>query len=227
MSDLQVRVDELERQNQELRSIFDSIGPNMASATADMDRIRQDHSKLRGSVEELGHELDQFKKSYQDITPRVESAERRLSAIESKLGIKTDTTPAETPQQQNQGPNEMELLKEADNLFRAGNYEAAKARYTEFLKKHPNSSSVPDAQFMLGECFFEQRAYDSAILEYDKVVTRYSSSPRAPRAYLKLGFSFYELGEMVDARIFFEKVIKDYPGTEEAELAKKKLDLIR
>lgn len=45
---------------------------------------------------------------------------------------------------------EQQVLWEADSLFRAGNYEYAKIRYTKLRDEHPNTKVAERAQYYLG-----------------------------------------------------------------------------
>jgi len=121
---------------------------------------------------------------------------------------------------------ETQSLNQAMALFNQGNYEAAKAKFSEFLNKFKKSKKRDEAQFYLAECYFKQGNWEQAILEYDALVTRYPTSTHVPAAYLHMGIAFYENGQISDARLFFEKVIQLFPGTPEAKIAEKKLQMM-
>jgi len=80
-----------------------------------------------------------------------------------------------------------------------------------------------NAQFWIGEIYYNQKWYEKAILEYQKVIENYPNGNKVQSALLKQGFSFFNLGDKANARLIFTELIKKYPKSNEAEIAKKKL----
>ena len=79
----------------------------------------------------------------------------------------------------------------------------------------------------MGECYYAQKDYEKAILAYEKVLTHYPKGDKVPSALLKEGLAFLEIGDKINGVFLLEKVLKEYPATLQAEIAKRKLDLIK
>ena len=115
------------------------------------------------------------------------------------------------------------LYKSAYDDLRAGKHEAAERGFREFVKKYPHHDYADNAQYWLGECFYDQRAFDKAAPEFRAVVTRWPTGNKAPDAMLKLGFSLLALGDVDRGRTTLRAVDTTYPRTEAARLASERL----
>ncbi|HEY2746156.1 MAG TPA: tol-pal system protein YbgF [Polyangia bacterium] len=115
------------------------------------------------------------------------------------------------------------LYKSAYDDLRAGKHEAAEHGFREFVKKYPHHDYADNAQYWLGECFYDQRAFDKAAPEFRAVVQRWPSGNKAPDAMLKLGFSLLALGDVDKGRATLRAVDTTYPHTEAARLASERL----
>ncbi len=115
------------------------------------------------------------------------------------------------------------LYKSAYDDLRAGKHEAAEHGFREFVKKYPHHDYADNAQYWLGECFYDQRAFDRAAPEFRAVVQRWPTGNKAPDAMLKLGFSLLALGDVDKGRATLRAVDSTYPRTEAARLASERL----
>lgn len=111
--------------------------------------------------------------------------------------------------------------------FKAKQYKQAYNSFSDFLKKHPQSSMAANARFWLGDSLYNQNEYELAILEYQKVIADYPSSPKAPAALLKQGLSFEKLNEKATAGIVYNKLLNEYPSSEQATTARQRLDSLK
>ena len=64
-------------------------------------------------------------------------------------------------------------------------------------------------------------------MEYEKAITKYPESGKMPAALFKQALAFMELGDKTNAKNLLKKVIERYPNSEQAEMAKKKLEIIK
>ncbi len=110
---------------------------------------------------------------------------------------------------------------------KAKEYRAAAKTFKDFLVNHSSHDLADNAQYWLGEIFYDTGEYERAILEFDKVITDYPKGDKRPAATLKQGFSFERLGAKKEARVLLETVIELYPKSEEATIAKKRLEKLK
>jgi tol-pal system protein YbgF len=115
------------------------------------------------------------------------------------------------------------LYKNAYDDLRAGRHEAAERGFREFVHRYPHHDYADNAQYWLGECFYDQKRYDKAAPEFRTVLTRWPTGNKAPDAMLKLGFSLLALGDADKGGKVLREVPATYPRTEAARLASERL----
>lgn len=115
------------------------------------------------------------------------------------------------------------LYRAAYEELRAGRHDAAERGFREFVRRYPHHDYADNAQYWLGECFYDQKRYDKAAPEFRAVVQRWPTGNKAPDALLKLGFSLAALGDVDKARAALREVPAAYPRTEAARLASERL----
>ncbi|HJY83065.1 MAG TPA: tetratricopeptide repeat protein, partial [Candidatus Binatia bacterium] len=82
-----------------------------------------------------------------------------------------------------------------------------------------------DAQYLIGESYFDQKDYNRAILEFNDVL-KYRRGDKIPAALLRQAQAFLEIGDRTDARLILQKLINDYPNSEQAKEAKDRLQTL-
>jgi tol-pal system protein YbgF len=92
---------------------------------------------------------------------------------------------------------------------------------------YPSSDNADNAQFWIGETFYQEKSYEKAILEYQKVIEKYPRGNKVPAALLKQGLAFLNLKDRVNSRLIFEELVRKYPNTSEAKAASDKLKELR
>jgi len=102
-------------------------------------------------------------------------------------------------------------------------YDEALTLFKDFLKHYPQHHLADNAQYWIGEIFYDLEDYPNAILAFKEVVTRYAEETKAPDALLKMGYSYVALDDPTNARVFLKRVIKNYPFSEAESKARAKL----
>lgn len=227
----------LEQKENELRT-------QSAGLHALADRLRNEIQALRGKLEEVDYLLNQKIKANDTLLKinnrRLENIERQLN-IES--GVKTGfNKPAVIPPRQpkqarhtKQVQNEPETGEEvysddemyfiAKRAFDQKEYNLARDKFQELLRKHPDSKHADNSQFWIGEIYYRQKSFENAILEYQTVIEKYPKGNKVSSSLLKQAFSFYNIGDKANAKLILEDLIKKFPKSPEAKAAKKKLSL--
>ena len=73
--------------------------------------------------------------------------------------------------------------------MRAGKHDAAERGSAGSSSRYPHHDYADNAQYWLGEGYYDQQALRQAAPEFRAVVTRWPTGNKAPDAMLKLGFS--------------------------------------
>jgi tol-pal system protein YbgF len=98
-------------------------------------------------------------------------------------------------------------------------------QFRSFQRKYPGSEMADDAQYWIGESYFNQRDFNRAILEFNDVL-KYRKGDRVPAALLRQAQAFLEIGDKTDARLILQKLLNDHPSSEQAQEAKTRLQAL-
>jgi tol-pal system protein YbgF len=80
-----------------------------------------------------------------------------------------------------------------------------------FLKKYPADRRAADAQFWLGESFYQRQRYDTAASAFLDMSTKHTSHAKAPEALLRLGQSLAAMKQKEMACATLAEVGRKYP----------------
>lgn len=230
---------EIEGYQEALAAVRKSLAENNAEMAELKDRQRQ----LGGLAEELRRDLIALQREQanqhraasgreQEIREKLDKASFKINFLENFLGIGKREPAAEPADKggrtanvrgrelQESKPDKETLYAAAFETFKEGKYEKARLEFENYLKLYPKTEYSGNAQFWLGECFYNEQQYEKAILEYEKVVREYPESNKVPAALFKQGLSFRNLGDKSSARLFLQQVIRDYPNTNQAKAAR-------
>ncbi len=188
-----------------------------------IDSLRREVQELRGSNEELEHQLERQSERMRDL---YDDMDRRLVDVERR-SRRAAPTPDDTPLVETDDGGEREAYREAFELLRELRYEEAVDAFKAFLEEFPDGRYAHTARHWLAEGEYAQRHFERAIERYEELLEHHPDSPRAAEAYLKIAYSHDELGERDEARRMAEEVIATYPDTTEASQAERLLRAIR
>jgi tol-pal system protein YbgF len=119
-----------------------------------------------------------------------------------------------------------EAYRTAVDLLRAGNHDDAIAQLRDFVKRYPDHDYADNAQYWLGEAFYDRKDYAKALAEFRAAVDKFPRGNKVPDALLKVGYCYLALGQTDKGRFALEQVTTIYPKTEPAGLAAKRLETI-
>jgi tol-pal system protein YbgF len=113
--------------------------------------------------------------------------------------------------------------KAAYDLLRAGQHDAAAERLRAFVRRFPKHEYADNAQYWLGEAFYDRHRYGEAATEFRAAVEKFPLGNKAPDALVKLGYCLLALGDVQKGRDVLKQVPESYPNTDAARLAGEKL----
>jgi tol-pal system protein YbgF len=100
----------------------------------------------------------------------------------------------------------------------------AKAAFSDFLARHPQSALSPNVRYWIGESDYIQGNMSQAAQSFSEVSTRYAGHHKAADSLYKLGMVQEKLGDTAAARTAYETLVRDYPSSELTGNAKRKLE---
>jgi len=104
-----------------------------------------------------------------------------------------------------------------------GNHGLALMGFEEVLTQFPDSELADNAQYWIGETYYDQADYEKSLEEFRKVALNFPTGDKVPAALLKAGFSLQALGFKQDACEAYRDLVDRFPGSEEARLAMTRL----
>jgi tol-pal system protein YbgF len=228
IGDLQQKVDILRGR------VTSEMQQNWVNFETSQGELKQDIKILRANIEEdrqflnkIANDLETLKREYEAKGPPV-AREKGGEVALTPLPTAAATAPAVPVSPPKEEPkDDMEgVYQKAYGTFKKGEYPNALKQFEAFLITYPKSEYADNAQYWIGECYYQQGDYEKAIVEYEKVIKKYPKGDKVPSALLKQGFAFVDLGDRADAKLIFNKIVKDYPQSPQAEIAVKKLKVL-
>ncbi len=109
-------------------------------------------------------------------------------------------------------------------LVKDKDHDGAIAALRAFLVDHPRHDLADNAQYWLGEVYYDAKDWARALIEFRATVEKYPKGNKVPDALLKMGYCYASLGQDAKARAALEQVVETYPKSQPAALAEKRLE---
>ncbi len=213
-----------------------------AGLAAQVQALREGSQMLSGRLEEMEYLLQQKLKGFEDnqlknqermdrLATDTAAIQKRIDRMDQYLNLEgaraqKPAAPAAGAATAAQPVSDQALYQEAKQAFDAGSFEAARKGFEKLITTFPQSQHADNAQYWIGETYYQEKWYEKAILEYQKVIENYPSGNKTPAALLKQGMSFFNIGETNNARLVFKELVAKHPTTSEAGIAKQKLETL-
>ncbi|MBY0366584.1 MAG: tol-pal system protein YbgF [Burkholderiaceae bacterium] len=200
--------------------IQDQIQPlrrSVLDLNAQIDALRAEIAKLRGTNEQLARDLADTQRK---LTDQAQSVDARLKPLEPQR-VSLDGREFQV------GPEERSQYDAAIGLVRRGDFAEAVAALNAFLKRYTASGYTDSVRFWLGNAQYGKRDYKDAIATFKAFIAGNPDHPRAAEALLALANCQIELKDNKSARRSLEYLIKAYPGTEAAQAGKERLAALK
>ncbi len=223
----------LEKNRAGIEKLSKQISDQMKELRGRLDTMESDISFLRSPVgrEESSSEKEEF-----DLEIRAAGAPARDpsgEALPPAGGSSEDAIGAGVPQQslvvagqsgQPAQPDPAAEYNEALRIFNEGKiFPKARLLFNRFISRNPIHELADDAQYWIGESYFEEKNFERAILAFNKVQVDYANGDKAPDALLKEALAFLNLGDKASARELMGRVVQKYPDSAAAAKATERL----
>lgn len=196
-----------------------TVAPS-SNLTLEMRYLRASIDRQEQSVQMLSRQVSELEASLQ------RQAEEIDQLRQTPQSMQTGPLPAQSPQAQAvasiPAPGEgsaTEVYLQAFGDYASGRYQRAIQGFAAFLQRFPNNSYAGNAQFWLGDCYFNQQQYSLAIQEFERVLKDYPNAPKNPDALLKIASARLQLGNTDEARLAIDTLKQRYPKSTAAQKA--------
>ena len=102
-------------------------------------------------------------------------------------------------------------FQKAKTFIKSRDYVAARKQLDEFIKRHPYSTSIIEANFLLMDCLSHLGEHEAAAKIIEKMVQQFPDSELTGFALVKLGQQFETQGRKLEASQIYRMVLKSYP----------------
>ena len=116
------------------------------------------------------------------------------------------------------------MLEQAKGDYYASQYTTAITGFELLIKTFPSTEAAAEAQYWIGESYFNLNQWAEAIAAYNVVLQKYPRSRDAAQSMYKRGVAQRRTGDVAAARASFELTIKQFPDSDAARLAQQQLD---
>ena len=195
------------------RLVVDGLGTDLR-----VIRERVDETNVRVST--LGQEVDALRTTIPLL------AQPLPDAADAEAGPGTEGAPAAgaEPASSAAGLSPTRMYEIAFADYAGGQWSLAVTGFEAFLRTFPTSEQADDAQFYVGETYFNQNLMPEAVIAYNRVIDNYADVNSTPLAYYKRGLAQERLGQFDEAEASWEEVVRNYAESDAGRLAQQNLD---
>ena len=219
---------ELAKSQQLLNQNLEASG-RLATSIAVLEKsIANQEKVLAAPVATVNTRVDTMASQFQSLRDAVDEMNSRLSKLQQQIvDIKNivstvpppQAAPAPTPQASAPPVQSATLWTNALRDYQAGNFDLAGPQFTDYLKYFGTSEQASEAQYYLGEIFYQQKQFKEAVDAYDLVLERYPEGKRTADAQYKKGMSLLRMNRRDMAAKEFREVVRRFPRTPAATQA--------
>ncbi|WP_213992073.1 cell division protein CpoB [Sodalis sp. dw_96] len=227
------RVTQLERITNAHAQLLTQLQQQLADTQRDIDSLR---GQIQESQYQLSQVVDRQKQLYQQLDT-LSSGQGGQGKQGSQNAASTDNTAtASTDTGGGQdaaaaAPAVGAATGDANTDYNAAvslvlekkQYDQGIIAFQNFVKRYPDSTYQPNANYWLGQLNYNKGKKDDAAYYFALVVKNYPKSPKSSEALFKVGVIMQEKGQTDKAKAVYQQVIKLYPNTDSAKQAQKRL----
>lgn len=185
-----------------------------------IQQMQQELQTLRGTVEQLSHELELMRKQsrerYLDLDTRINQLRGAGAApvVENGEAAASGGGAASA--------DDKVLYDQASELRRQQKFGEAVAALEELLARSPNGMYAPYCEYWLGELYMVTTPpqYDKAKAHFITLIGTHADHVKVPDAMYKLGKLFASQGETAKAKATLNELIRKHPDKSAANLAR-------
>ncbi|WP_455852978.1 cell division protein CpoB [Pantoea endophytica] len=222
------RVTTLERISNAQAQLLQQLQQQMSDNQSDID-------SLRGQIQQNSYQLNQVIERQKQIYQQIDSLSAGSNGAQASGGAdaaaagaaasadsgSSDSTSAAAPAQT--GDANTDYNAAVALILEKKQYDQAITALQAWVKKYPDSTYQPNANYWLGQLYYNKGKKDDSAYYFATVVKNYAKSPKAPEALFKVGVIMQEKNDTAKAKAVFQQVIKQFPNSDSAKQAQKRL----
>jgi tol-pal system protein YbgF len=191
------------------------------TVSSDLRVVREKVDDNNVRISSLSQELEAVRLT---IPQALAGGAAPAAAVPGQPGAPAPPTPSAPPP----GVSPQKMYELAWGDYVGAQYNLAVSGFENYIRTFPRSEQAGDAQYFIGESYYQQGMFREAAGAFDRGISDYPNSKRVPDMYFKRGMAQNALGQTDRARESWEFVVKTFPNTDAGRLARQRLDqLIR
>ncbi|WP_437890240.1 cell division protein CpoB [Phytobacter sp. V91] len=218
------RVTQLERISNAHSQLLTQLQQQLSDNQSDIDT-------LRGQIQESQYQLSQINERQKQILTQIDSlgsgagaaAGQSQQASGDQSSVAAPDASATTSAPVQSGDANTDYNAAIAMVQDKSRQDEAITAFQNFVKKYPDSTYIPNANYWLGQLNYNKGKKDDAAYYFASVVKNYPKSPKAPDAMFKVGVIMQDKGDGAKAKAVYQQVVAKYPGTDGAKQAQKRL----
>ena len=231
----------LQEQAQQLQALLNGLGDALKAVNSRLDDQsaleRKAFADGKVQMDNLSGDLRVVREKVDETNVRLSSLSQEMEALRMAIpqpGAQAPSSSSSDPTQPGGPPSASappapgqtpgQLLGEANSDYMMGQYPLAIQGFEAYLKYYPKSDMADDAQFGIGESYFNSSKYPEAAAAYARVISDFPSGNQVPNAYFKQGRALENIPGQIDAaKQAYQAVVDKFPDSQAATLAKQRL----
>lgn len=222
------RVTTLERISTNQAQLIQQLQQQLNASQNDIDLLR---NSIQQNTYQLNQAIERQKQLYLklDSTAPKEKVSAKPEQSESMLTPSSSAKVRDQTEGSAAGKNKLSAIQSenANKDYNAAmelilvnkQYDKAIAVLQTWVKRYPQSTYQPNANYWLGQLYYTKKQLDQASYYFATVVKNFPSSPKASEALLKVGEIFQRQKQLDKAREIYQQVITRYANTSSAKTA--------
>ena len=234
---LNQRVDDMDGQTRELRSLLEENQRKLDEIKGDMTRLFRAMNLSQGVTAPTGTVTPSVNPNVQAGTPQIvpppqtpgalptPSAQNELlDSAPVPTGVGAAGQPAPAPVAA-ADPNV--LYAQADSSYQSSDYKTALERFDAFLAQYPTSDKAQNALFWKAKCQLNLGSFADSVQSFEGVRSRFPNSTKVPFAMHNQAVAHSRLGQTEEAIRLMQAVVDQFPMSPVAEQAKSDLKRLK
>lgn len=192
------------------------IAAPVAGLSTKMDQMSNDFTTVRESVADLNERISKVQTQLVDLNNTVKVLQSPAAPPPpggvGALGSASGSPPP--------GMSAKELYDSASRDRSTGNVDLAMQGFQEYLKWYSTTELAPNAQFYVGQIYYDKTDYSNAIQAFDAVLEKFQENNKTADAMYMKGMALLKSGQRTEAAQEFLTVAQKFPNSEVAAKAR-------
>ena len=230
---IQQALDSIQRLNASLAVLSSNIDNSLKGAAVPLanlgnrlDQNQQSFNDLKDTVADLSARIGKLDAKVTDLQNAIQLSGGRPAPPASNVNPAgttfTPSSPGGAPPVQ-PGMSAETTYSNAYRDYQSGNLDLALQEFTAYLQYFPTTQFAPNAQYYIGDIYYQQNNFTAAVKAFDAVNEKFGDNQKTGASHFMKGRALLKLGRRNDAVKEFRDVIAHSPDADLVAKAKAQL----